>query len=137
MNKDALLLSELNEKTVESEFSLDNQVTLFLGDALDFFHSIPDESIQFIVTSPPYNQTDFVKDGIAIEDQLGKYAFVAYDLFVKHMLFYTGGVINFGIEILPTKAMQSQMSSDIAYFEGDTYNIMRQGRSSPPVPLFV
>jgi hypothetical protein len=84
-----------------------------------------------------YNQTDFVKDQIAVEVQFGKYSFVAYDLFVKHMLFYSGGVINLGIEILPTKKMQSQMSSGIAYFEGEVYNVMRQGRNSPPVPLLV
>jgi len=84
-----------------------------------------------------YNQTDFVKDKIAVEIQLGKYAFVAYDLFVKHMLFYSGGVIDLGIEILPTKAMQSQMSSGPAYFEGEVYNVMRQGRNSPPVPLLI
>jgi len=84
-----------------------------------------------------YNQTDFVKNKIAVEVQFGKYSFVAYDLFVKHMLFYSGGVINLGVEILPTKKMQSQMSSGIAYFEGEVYNIMRQGRNSPPVPLLV
>jgi len=84
-----------------------------------------------------YNQTDFVKDKIAVEVQFGKYSFVAYDLFVKHMLFYSGGVINLGIEILPTKKMQSQMSSGVAYFEGEVYNVMRQGRNSPPVPLLI
>ncbi len=84
-----------------------------------------------------YKQTDFIKDKIAIEVQFGKYAFVAYDLFVKHMLFFSGGKINLGVEILPMKAMQSQMSSGIAYFEGEVYNIMRQGRSSPPVPLLI
>ncbi len=84
-----------------------------------------------------YNQTDYVKDKIAIEVQFGKYAFVAFDLFVKHMLFYSGGVINLGIEILPMKKMQSQMSSGIAYYEGEVYNVMRQGRNSPPVPLLI
>jgi len=84
-----------------------------------------------------YNQTDFVKDKIAVEVQFGKYSFVAFDLFVKHMLFYSGGVINLGIEILPTKKMQSQMSSGIAYYEGEVYNVMRQGRNSPPVPLLI
>lgn len=84
-----------------------------------------------------YNQTDFVKDKIAVEVQFGKYSFVAYDLFVKHMLFYSGGVINLGIEILPTKKMQSQMSSGVAYYEGEVYNVMRQGRNSPPVPLLI
>lgn len=84
-----------------------------------------------------YNQTDFVKNKIAVEVQFGKYAFVAFDLFVKHMLFYSGGVVNLGIEILPTKEMQKQMSSGVAYYEGEVYNVMRQGRNSPPVPLLI
>ena len=84
-----------------------------------------------------YNQTDFVKNKVAVEVQFGKYSFVAFDLFVKHMLFYSGGVINLGIEILPTKKMQTQMSSGVAYYEGEVYNVMRQGRNSPPVPLLI
>lgn len=84
-----------------------------------------------------YKQTDFVKNNIAIEVQFGKYAFVAFDLFVKHLLFYSGGIINVGIEILPIKKMQSQMSSGVAYFEGEVYNILRHGRSNPPVPLLI
>ena len=84
-----------------------------------------------------YNQTDFLKEKIAVEVQFGKYTFVAYDLFVKHMLFYSGGVINLGIEILPTKKMQSQMSSGVAYYEGEVYNVMRHGRNNPPIPLLI
>lgn len=84
-----------------------------------------------------FKQTDFVKDEVAIEVQFGKYAFVAFDLFVKHLLFYSGGVINLGIEILPTKKMQSQMSSGVAYYEGEVYNVLRHGRNNPPVPLLI
>lgn len=58
-----------------------------------------------------YNQTDFVKDRVAIEVQFGKYSFVAHDLFVKHLAFYVGDRIDVGIEILPMKSLQSQMSS--------------------------
>jgi len=84
-----------------------------------------------------YNQTDFVKDRVAVEVQLGKYAFVAYDLFVKHLAFYVGDRIDVGIEILPMKALQSQMSSGVAYYEGEFYNVVRQGRGVPAVPLVV
>lgn len=84
-----------------------------------------------------YNQTDFVKDQISVEVQFGKYSFVAFDLFVKHMLFYSGNKINVGVEILATKEMVREMSSGIGYFEGEVYNLMRQGRTSPPVPLLV
>ncbi|MFP4023602.1 MAG: BglII/BstYI family type II restriction endonuclease [Thiohalospira sp.] len=84
-----------------------------------------------------YKQTDFVKDQVAIEVQFGKYAFVAFDLFVKHLLFYSGGVINLGVEVLPTKKMQCQMSSGVAYYEGEVYNVLRHGRNNPPVPLLI
>lgn len=84
-----------------------------------------------------YKQTDFVKDQIAVEVQFGKYAFVAFDLFVKHLLFYSGGVINLGVEVLPTKKMQCQMSSGVAYYEGEVYNVLRHGRNNPPVPLLI
>lgn len=82
-----------------------------------------------------YNQTDFVKNRVAIEVQFGKYAFVAYDLFVKHLAFYVSDQIDVGIEILPMKVLQTEMSSGVPYFEGEFYNVIRQGRGVPAVPL--
>ena len=84
-----------------------------------------------------YNQTDFVKDRVAIEVQFGKYSFVACDLFVKHLAFYVGDEIDVGIEILSMKSLQSQMSSGVAYYEGEFYNVVRQGRGVPAVPLVI
>lgn len=84
-----------------------------------------------------YNQTDFVKDRVAVEVQFGKYSFVAFDLFVKHMAFFVGDVIDLGIEILPMKELQAEMSSGPGYYEGELYNLIRQGRGIPAVPLVV
>lgn len=84
-----------------------------------------------------YNQTDFVKERVAVEVQFGKCAFVAYDLFVKHMAFYVSDVIDVGVEILPMKELQAQMSSGVAYYEGELYNLIREGRGVPAVPLIV
>ena len=84
-----------------------------------------------------YNQTDFVKDRVAVEVQFGKYAFVAYDLFVKHLAFYVRDQIDVGIEILPMKSLQSNMSSGPGYYEGELYNVIRQGRGVPAVPLVI
>ena len=84
-----------------------------------------------------YNQTDFVKDRVAVEVQFGKYSFVAYDLFVKHLAFYIGDHIDVGIEILPMKSLKAQMSSGVAYYEGELYNVVRQGRGVPAVPLVI
>ena len=82
-----------------------------------------------------YTQTDFVKDRVAVEVQFGKYPFISYDLFVKHMAFYVGNEIDLGIEILPMKSMQVQMSSGPGYYEGTLHIIARQGRGVPAVPL--
>lgn len=83
-----------------------------------------------------YNQTDFVKDRVAVEVQFGKYSFVAYDLFVKHMAFYIGDIIDVGVEIMPMKAMQAIMSSGIPYYECELYNLIREGRGVPPFHWF-
>jgi hypothetical protein len=84
-----------------------------------------------------YNQTDFVKERVAVEVQFGKYAFVAYDLFVKHLAFYVGDVIDVGVEILPMKELQQQMSSGVGYYEAELYNLIREGRGVPSVPLIL
>ena len=82
-----------------------------------------------------YNQTDFVKDRVAVEVQFGKYAFVAHDLFVKHLSFYVSNTIDVGIEILPMKELEQEMSSGVPYYERDLLNVLRQGRGVPAVPL--
>ena len=82
-----------------------------------------------------YNQTDFVKDRVAVEIQFGKYAFVAHDLFVKHLSFYVSDIIDVGIEILPMKELEKEMSSGVPYYERDLLNVLRQGRGVPAVPL--
>lgn len=84
-----------------------------------------------------YNQTDFVKERTAIEVQFGKYSFVAFDIFVKHMGFYTANKIDIGIEILPTKKLLTCMSSGPSYYERELQHIIRQGRGNPAVPLVI
>ncbi|MBI4660810.1 MAG: hypothetical protein HY735_18395 [Verrucomicrobia bacterium] len=62
---------------------------------------------------------------------------------IVDLLFYSGDVIDVGVEVLPVKSMLMdpeggrRMSTGIAYFEGEVYNLLRHGRSSPPVPLFI
>lgn len=95
----------------------------------------PDEEAQGEEPIFSYNQTDFVKDRVAAEIQFGKYSFVAYDLFVKHLAFYVGDQIDAGVEILPMKSLQKQMSSGVSYYEGELYNLIWHGRGVPAVPL--
>lgn len=84
-----------------------------------------------------YNQTDFVKGRVAVEVQFGKYAFVAHDLSVKHLSFFVSDLIDVGIEIVPMKEMERDMSSGVPYYERDLVNVIRQGRGVPAVPLIL
>ena len=84
-----------------------------------------------------YNQVDFQKDRIAIEIQFGKYFSVAYDLHVKHTLFYSRNDIDVGIEVIPTKAMEERMDTGVPWFENEFTNVIREGRTNPPVPILI
>lgn len=110
---------------------LDIMSRLSLSDQKDFLLRQGAEGIR------SYNQTDYVKSRVAVEVQFGKYTFVAYDLFVKHLAFYMGRRIEVGVEILPTRKMKQQMSSGVSYYEGELHNILRHGRTSPAVPLVI
>lgn len=48
-------LSSQLDITIPSTFAPDNKVTLYCGDCMEFLQTIPDESVQLVVTSPPYN----------------------------------------------------------------------------------
>lgn len=84
-----------------------------------------------------YKETHYIKQGVAVEPQFGKYTFVPHDLFAKHLLFYIDGAVDVGIEILPMMAMQSRMSTEITYYEGEVYSVVMHGRNNPPVPLLI
>lgn len=60
---------------------------------------------------------DGMKNGVAVEAQFGKYAFMVYDVLGKFGHFKRAGRINLGIELLPSNDMVQQMSSGIGYYE--------------------
>jgi Restriction endonuclease BglII len=113
----------------------------------------PDEQKKAILAAKQeatrsFNRTDFVKDRVAVEVQFGKYFAVAYDLFVKHLAFYVGDVIDVGIEIVPMKSFAAStirksgkrarnMSTGVPWYEKELYNLIREGRGVPGVPLVI
>jgi len=51
---------------------------------------------------------------------------------------YVGDKNDVGIEILPMKSMQAQMSTGVTCcHEGGLYGLVRQGRGVPVVPLLI
>lgn len=49
------LFAPYDKLLVKTSFSTENPITLYHGDCLDFLCQIPDQSIQLVITSPPYN----------------------------------------------------------------------------------
>lgn len=124
----------------------ERRVTNWLAEDTSILRKImnlhPDEQKKMIESQgldaiKTFNQTDFVKDRVAVEIQFAKYAFVAHDLFVKHMSFFIGDEIDVGIEVVPMKSLEREMSSGVPYYERDLFNLMRQGRGIPAVPLIL
>lgn len=77
----------------------------------------------------------FVKDRIALQVLPAITQDKPISTYGRCLSAYVEDQIDVGIEILPMKSMQSQMSSGVAYYEGELYNVVRQGRGVPAVPL--
>lgn len=84
-----------------------------------------------------WNEADFLKNRVSLEVQFGKYSFVQFDMFIKHAANYMQGKIDLGIEIVPMKKMEEEMSSGPPAYEKHLHEILRQGRVFPPVPLIL
>lgn len=45
----------MKKLNIQTKFTKRNKATIFLGDCRNFLETIPDKSVQLIITSPPYN----------------------------------------------------------------------------------
>lgn len=61
---------ENTEVSFPQVYSKENKVTLFPGDCKDFLLSLEDESVQLIITSPPYNIGKDYEDILPFEDYI-------------------------------------------------------------------
>lgn len=83
----------------------------------------------------PHNRQSsyFIKERVALEMRIAPYS--PSELFANHLALYVRDEIDVGIEILPMKSLQAEMSSGPGYYEGELYNMIRNGRGVPAVPL--
>lgn len=81
--------------------------------------------------------TDGVKNGIALEIQLGKYAFVEYDICAKLPTYKKYGRIECAIEVLPMNAMVRQMSTGPGWFERTATILENRGFGQLDVPVLL
>ena len=67
--------------SIEPRYRPDARLILFHGDVSDFLRQIPDESVQLIITSPPYNLGKAYETKVSIDDYLQTQAQVIAQLY--------------------------------------------------------
>lgn len=85
----------------------------------------------------PYREMDFVKDGLGVEVQFGKYAFMVYNVCAKMTIFRNMDVIRAGVEIVPVRQFAKEMSSGVSYFEQFVWDLQQRGVADIDVPVLI
>lgn len=88
-------------------------------------------------TRGAYREMDFVKDRLGVEIQLGKYAFMVYNVCAKMTIFRNLGHIDAGVEIVPVKELAASMSTGVSYFEQFAWDLNARGVSNIDIPVLV
>lgn len=84
-----------------------------------------------------FRDMDFVKDGLGVEVQFGKYSFMVYNVCAKMTIFRNLGFIECGIEIVPVKALALEMSSGVSYFEQFVWDLESRGVADIDIPVLI
>ena len=82
-----------------------------------------------------FREMDFVKEGLGVEVQFGKYAFMVYNVCAKMTIFNKMGFIDAGVEIVPIKQFADEMSTGVSYFEQFVWDLDKRGVSNIDIPV--
>ena len=85
----------------------------------------------------PYREMDFEKENLGVELQLGKYAFMVYNVCAKMTIFNKLGFIDAGVEIVPIKQFATSMSTGVSYFEQFIWDLENRGVSDIDIPVII
>ena len=86
---------------------------------------------------PAFREMDFLKEGLGIEVQFGKYAFMVYNVCAKMTIFHNLGYIDAGIEIVPVKSLAADMSTGVSYFEQFVWDLEQRGVADIDIPVLI
>ncbi len=90
-----------------------------------------------ILNAGAFREMDFVKEGLGVEVQFGKYAFMVYNVCAKMTIFHNRKFIDAGIEIVPVKQFAAEMSSGVSYFEQFIWDLHNRGVSNIDIPVLI
>jgi len=85
-----------------------------------------------------YIEGDGVKNGLGLEVQFGKYAFLGWDVFGKMPIFARLNVFTAGVEVTPMRSfVRGRMSTGIGCFEQLKAMMEYRGVSNVDIPILV
>jgi hypothetical protein len=84
-----------------------------------------------------FREIDFVKNGLGLEVQFGKYAFMVYNILAKMTIFAKRDVIDAGVEVVPMRDLAREMSTGVSYFEQVKSDLESRGVGDIDVPVLV
>jgi Restriction endonuclease BglII len=80
---------------------------------------------------------DGIKERVGLEIQMGKYAFMGYDIFSKMIIFKNKDLIDYGVEIVLVQKMIDRMSTGVSAFEHIMIDFNHRGEADIDIPVFV
>lgn len=89
------------------------------------------------LTHAGFREMDFVKNGLGVEVQFGKYAFMVYNVSAKMTIFHNKGIISAGVEIVPMKKMADHMSTGVSFFEQFKTDLEMRGVADIDIPVLI
>lgn len=84
-----------------------------------------------------FRDMDFVKGRLGVEVQLGKYAFMVYNVCAKMTIFHNLSFIDCDIEVVPVKSLALEMSSGVSYFEQFVWDLTQRGVADIDIPVLI
>ena len=52
-------------------------------------------------------------------------------------IFHNSGIIDFGVEIVPVKALTKEMSTGVSYFEQFVWDLEKRGIANIDIPVWI
>jgi len=84
-----------------------------------------------------YREMDFIKNRVGLEIQMGKYAFMVYNISAKMTIFRKSGKIDMGVEVVVLQDMAKQMSTGVSFFEQCVWDLKTRGVADIDTPVIV
>ena len=83
MTTEKKMTSNSETRKIHTEFANDRKIVLHHGDSLEFLKTVPDNSINLIVTSPPYNIGKDYEEKVALKAYLKNQEIIIKQLYTK------------------------------------------------------